>query len=81
VLKGEKDVLNYDLIFVAPVTKNPPLPRGRKTDPAIRIVGEYRRGLTGGPEVSANNKPEPAYASNTYVPRNEPGLHGNYKLS
>ena len=49
---------------------------GRKTDPAATVVSwDYQRGLTGIPKASANNRSEPAYASNTYVPRNGHGLH------
>src|ERR1019366_3521337 len=68
VLMGEKTLL---LTFRIP---------GGSRQHAGWVVG-LPEGLDGGSEGSANNRSEPASASNTYVPRNGHGLHDSLHSS
>ena len=72
VLMGEKNVAQLRSELFAPVIKMPiapTRPRDRRRD-NDGVVG-LPEGLDGDSEGSANNRSEPASASNTYVPRTD----------
>ena len=55
VLWGKRNVLNYDLIFFAPVTKTQHYREAGRQTPQFGLSGINRKGLTGGPEASASD--------------------------
>src|ERR1019366_7791627 len=78
-LWGEKNVAYSRSELFAPVVKMPTAPTRPQDRPRDNgwVVG-LPEGLDGGSEGSANNRPQPASASNTYVPRNGHGLHARF---
>ena len=79
VLMGEKNVAYSRSELFAPVVKMPTAPTRPQDRPRDNgwVVG-LPEGLDGGSEGSANNRPQPASASTTYVPRNGHGLHARF---
>src|ERR1035441_8653241 len=76
-LRGKNVAYLLSELFAAVVQMpiEPTRPRDRPRDNGW-VVG-LPEGLDGGSEGSANNRSEPASASNTYVPRNGHGLHAS----